>query len=164
MTEANVESELSDTKSAKRFPSRRVRSMNLLKKTSIIVILIIGVIAIDFRVADLAHNNLLKNSADFQQRLSKVDLDLTGPKRQGCKITRTYILNAYQTCFVARYGEPGDGIQGFTFVYHRPMPLSLLYGQTSESRYFRFSEYGTALKEIRKYGYVNHLFQGGSQP
>lgn len=112
----------------------------------------------DFKFANLAHQKLMQSSADFDNRILEVDLDWNGPPRQGCIVRRAYFANAYQTCFVAWYGQPGEGIQGFTYVYHRPQPLLLFYGQSPSSRYFQYSEYGIQLKQIRRDGFVNHLW------
>lgn len=121
------------------------------------------IMAVDFYAANTAHQKVMATSANFQQRLTEVELDFAGPQKQGCKITRVYIVNAYQTCFVAWYGEPGDGIKGFTFIYHRPWPLSLFYGQTADSSYFSLSEYGIRLKQILQDGFINHLYRDGSE-
>jgi hypothetical protein len=131
--------------------------MHFFRNTVIVLIFVAVLIRLDFWAANNAHQQLLRTAVGFKDRLENTRLDFDGPRKQGCEIKRVYLVNAYQTCFDAWYGEPGDGIAGFTFVYHRPMPLVLFYGQTAESRYFSYSEYGTRLKEVRRDGYVNHL-------
>ena len=137
--------------------------MTVFTKVALSSLFLVAVILIDFRLANSAHKKILGTSADFQRRLAEIELDFSGENKQGCEVTRIYIVNAYQTCFVAWIGEHGGDIRGFNFVYHRPQPILQFYGQTSESRYFRFAEYGTRLKQIRRDGFINHLYHDGSE-
>ncbi|WP_123628197.1 hypothetical protein [Phaeobacter inhibens] len=137
--------------------------MKFIKKMVLFSALIAAILVADFYIANVAHKNIMMSSANFQQRLSNVTLDFDGPEKQGCTIERAYLLNAYQTCFVAWHRESGESIQGFTYVYHRPWPLLQFYGKSSSSRYFKYSEYGIHLKEIKKYGTVNHLHRGRNE-
>lgn len=131
--------------------------MHFFRKAFIALILVAALIRFDFWIADNAHQRLLQSAVSFDARIENSKLNFEGPRKQGCEIKRVYLVNAYQTCFVGWYGEPGDGIMGFTLVYHRPQPLILFYGQTALSRYFSHSEYGSRLKQVRRDGYVNHL-------
>jgi len=99
------------------------------------------------------------NLAAFEQRVSEVDLDYSGDRIQACEIVTVYWINAYQTCFVGAYGEPGSGtFIGFRYVYHRPMPLFLFFGKTADTNYFRNAERGRSLVEVFPNGEINFLY------
>lgn len=114
--------------------------MRYILRLVLVLILLIGV---DVTLAQKADQEVRLTYANLDARLSNAALDFYGPRRQACVLKRIYWLYVYQTCFFLQRGGT------YLYVYHKPRPFVLLYGQTENAYYFQESVLGERLATIR---------------